>query len=60
MDELDCSACNFDAADRRTKDHEPIPSPANRIDIPRLSVGQLKIMQEIITLSVFVPLQRGT
>jgi len=29
--------------------------PANRIGHTELSVGQLKIMQEIITLSVFVP-----
>jgi uncharacterized protein len=29
--------------------------PANRIGHTALSVGQLKIMQEIITLSVFVP-----
>ncbi len=29
--------------------------PANRIGNTVLSVGQLKIMQEIITLSVFVP-----
>ncbi|MEX0732165.1 MAG: DMT family protein [Aquisalimonadaceae bacterium] len=29
--------------------------PANRIGYTVLSVGQLKIMQEIITLSVFVP-----
>jgi uncharacterized protein (DUF486 family) len=29
--------------------------PANRIGYTALSVGQLKIMQEIITLSVFVP-----
>ena len=29
--------------------------PANRIGHEALSVGQLKIMQEIITLSVFVP-----
>jgi uncharacterized protein (DUF486 family) len=29
--------------------------PANRIGHRELSVGQLKIMQEIITLSVFVP-----
>ena len=29
--------------------------PANRIGHEVLSVGQLKIMQEIITLSVFVP-----
>ena len=32
--------------------------PANRIGFQRagLSLGQLKIMQEVITLSVFVPL----
>jgi uncharacterized protein len=29
--------------------------PANRIGFTVLSVGQLKVMQEIITLSVFVP-----
>lgn len=29
--------------------------PANRIGYTVLSVGQLKIMQEIITLSIFVP-----
>ncbi|MCB1173234.1 MAG: DMT family protein [Leptospiraceae bacterium] len=29
--------------------------PANRIGYSVLSVGQLKILQEIITLSVFVP-----
>jgi uncharacterized protein (DUF486 family) len=29
--------------------------PANRIGFKVLSVGQLKIMQEVITLSVFVP-----
>ena len=29
--------------------------PANRIGFNVLSVGQLKIMQEVITLSVFVP-----
>jgi uncharacterized protein (DUF486 family) len=29
--------------------------PANRIGYTALSVGQLKIMQEVITLSVFVP-----
>lgn len=29
--------------------------PANRIGFTVLSVGQLKIMQEVITLSVFVP-----
>ncbi|WP_311057387.1 DMT family protein [Pseudomonas aeruginosa] len=29
--------------------------PANRIDYTELSVGQLKIMQEVITLAVFVP-----
>jgi uncharacterized protein (DUF486 family) len=29
--------------------------PANRIGYTALSVGQLKIMQEIITLTVFVP-----
>ncbi|HTS23002.1 MAG TPA: DMT family protein [Casimicrobiaceae bacterium] len=29
--------------------------PANRIGFTALSLGQLKIMQEIITLTVFVP-----
>jgi uncharacterized protein (DUF486 family) len=29
--------------------------PANRIGHTELSLGQLKILQEIITLSVFVP-----
>ena len=29
--------------------------PANRIGYTTLSVGQLKIMQEVITLTVFVP-----
>ena len=29
--------------------------PANRIGYTEMSVGQLKILQEIITLSVFVP-----
>src|SRR5687768_17713877 len=29
--------------------------PANRIGHTQLSVGQLKIIQEVITLSVFVP-----
>lgn len=29
--------------------------PANRIGYTRFDVGQLKILQEIITLSVFVP-----
>lgn len=29
--------------------------PANRIGYTQLSLGQLKIMQEIITLSVFIP-----
>lgn len=29
--------------------------PANRIGHPVMNVGQLKIIQEIITLSVFVP-----
>ncbi len=30
--------------------------PANRIGYTVMSVGQLKILQEVITLSVFVPL----
>jgi len=30
--------------------------PANRIGHTQLSIGQLKIMQEVITLSVFVPI----
>ena len=29
--------------------------PANRVGYTALSVGQLKIMQEVITLAVFVP-----
>jgi uncharacterized protein (DUF486 family) len=29
--------------------------PANRIGAQQFSVGQLKIIQEVITLSVFVP-----
>jgi uncharacterized protein (DUF486 family) len=29
--------------------------PANRIGAQQMSVGQLKIMQEVISLSVFVP-----
>ena len=29
--------------------------PANRIGYTEFSVGQLKVMQEVITLSVFVP-----
>jgi len=29
--------------------------PANRIGHTRLDLGQLKILQEVITLSVFVP-----
>jgi uncharacterized protein (DUF486 family) len=29
--------------------------PANRIGFGRLSLGQLKILQEVITLAVFVP-----
>jgi uncharacterized protein (DUF486 family) len=29
--------------------------PANRIGYGELSVGQLKVLQEVITLSVFVP-----
>ncbi|MBB1519741.1 DMT family protein [Aquipseudomonas guryensis] len=29
--------------------------PANRLGYTELSVGQLKIMQEVITLAVFVP-----
>jgi uncharacterized protein (DUF486 family) len=29
--------------------------PANRIGYQRLNLGQLKIVQEVITLSVFVP-----
>lgn len=29
--------------------------PANRIGYQALNIGQLKIMQEVITLSVFVP-----
>ncbi|EKF75851.1 hypothetical protein A11A3_00115 [Alcanivorax hongdengensis A-11-3] len=29
--------------------------PANRIGFTQLSLGQLKVLQEVITLSVFVP-----
>jgi uncharacterized protein len=29
--------------------------PANRIGYQELNIGQLKILQEVITLSVFVP-----
>lgn len=29
--------------------------PANRIGYTELNVGQLKVMQEVITLSIFVP-----
>ena len=29
--------------------------PANRIGYTALSIGQLKVMQEVITLAVFVP-----
>ncbi|NCS75074.1 MAG: hypothetical protein CO069_02735, partial [Gallionellaceae bacterium CG_4_9_14_0_8_um_filter_60_335] len=29
--------------------------PANRIGYTQLSLGQLKILQEVITLSIFVP-----
>ncbi|MEZ6078109.1 MAG: DMT family protein [Pirellulaceae bacterium] len=29
--------------------------PANRIGFTQLNLGQLKILQEVITLSVFVP-----
>jgi uncharacterized protein len=29
--------------------------PANRIGFTRLSIGELKVLQEVITLSVFVP-----
>jgi uncharacterized protein (DUF486 family) len=29
--------------------------PANRIGYTALSLGQLKVMQEVITLAVFVP-----
>ncbi|MFD1259100.1 DMT family protein [Entomomonas asaccharolytica] len=32
-----------------------IQVPANRIGYTQLSLGQLKIMQEVITLAVFVP-----
>jgi uncharacterized protein (DUF486 family) len=30
--------------------------PANRIGHTQLSIGQLKILQEVVTLSVFVPI----
>lgn len=29
--------------------------PANRLGFTELSLGQLKILQEVITLSVFIP-----
>ncbi|HET9472597.1 MAG TPA: DMT family protein, partial [Steroidobacteraceae bacterium] len=29
--------------------------PANRIGFTQLSLGQLKVMQEVITIAVFVP-----
>jgi uncharacterized protein (DUF486 family) len=29
--------------------------PANRIGVQQFSIGQLKIIQEVVTLSVFVP-----
>ena len=32
-----------------------LPVPANRIGYTQFNVGQLKILQEVITLSVFVP-----
>jgi uncharacterized protein (DUF486 family) len=32
-----------------------IQVPANRIGYEKLSVGQLKILQEVISLSVFIP-----
>lgn len=32
-----------------------IQVPANRIGYTQLSLGQLKIMQEVITLAVFIP-----
>lgn len=32
-----------------------IQVPANRIGYTQLSLGQLKVLQEVITLSVFVP-----
>ena len=32
-----------------------IQVPANRIGFTELNLGQLKIMQEVITLAVFVP-----
>ncbi len=32
-----------------------IQVPANRIGYTELSLGQLKIMQEVITLTIFVP-----
>jgi uncharacterized protein (DUF486 family) len=32
-----------------------IQVPANRIGYTQLSLGQLKILQEVVTLSVFVP-----
>ena len=35
--------------------HVLIQVPANRIGYTQLSLGQLKILQEVITLSIFVP-----
>ena len=35
--------------------HVLIQVPANRIGYTQLSLGQLKIMQEVITLTIFVP-----
>lgn len=35
--------------------HVLLQVPANRIGFTALSLAQLKIMQEVITLSVFVP-----
>jgi uncharacterized protein (DUF486 family) len=32
-----------------------IQVPANRIGYTQLSLGQLKILQEVITLTIFVP-----
>ena len=37
-----------------------LPVPSNRIGYTALSLGQLKIMQEVITLTIFVPFAFST
>ena len=39
----------------RNLSHRPLQVPANRIGRTELDLGQLKILQEVITLAVFVP-----